>query len=515
MRRFVASAALCLSLSTIALRAAEAQTNYKLAPVGGRTTLVGGTGLVFGQDSASAFLNPATVVRIDSGRLAFSVNFYQLSVVDAPSWYQPGAIDRARFGDVRTEGASVDNFDFDTLPGSLCIYLRVADIPFLAHATSKELRERQARLGMCLASVTNSVYSFNGEDYAQPGAFGVSRQASNIRQSFRRISIGPTYSMYVDDTLAVGASLHFSRTSHRSTIGNTSTLYGGAATPISGIFYNASRGDSHDLSLTVGATYRVGKRQTVALAIEAPSLHFFGSGGINNYVHHEAAGASGTQSVAAEGPFRAQTPLRVAVGTGIEEPWGTAELNVSYHMPLGSTYRAKLEGRSFSSTGEASVDQASSLELSAASRGVVNIGVGGEYYLSRAISVLAGAGTDLSLVPKGALGGDPFNYYQSRTNMVTASIGWGSHGVGGDLLFGGELSYGWGERLAVNAYQLPSRIETTDHRQYSVLFIVAGSTSFRNIKRAVEDVTKALTPDARPKSAPARPPATSEPSPEE
>lgn len=504
-RRVTASVALFLAASAIAPRAAEAQANNKLAPVGGRTTLVGGTGLVFGQDSASAFLNPATVVRIDSGRLAFSVNFYQLSLITAPSWYQPGAVDRSRFGDVRTEGAAIDNFDFDTLPGSLCLYFKVSDIPFLAHATSKELREKKARLGMCLASVTNSIYSFNGEDYAQNGPFGVSRQSVNLRQSFRRIAIGPTYSMYVDDALAVGASVHLSRASHRSFVGNTSTLYGSAA-PISSVFYNASRGDSHELSFTIGATYRMNRHQTVAIAIEAPSLHLFGSGGINNYTHYDAAGESVTQSVSAEGEFTAQSPLRVAIGTGIEEKWGTAELNVSYHMPLGNTYRAQLDGRSFSGSGATSVDQASSLDLSAGSRGVVNIGVGGEYFLSRAISVLGGVGTDLSLVPKGTLGNDPFNYYAARTNTVTGSLGWGSHGEGGDLLLGGEVSYGWGERLAVNAYQLPNRIETTEHRQIAVLLILAGSTSFRNIKRAVEDVTRAIVPDTNKKKEPAKPP---------
>jgi hypothetical protein len=135
----------------------------------------------------------------------------------------------------------------------------------------------------------------------------------------------------------------------------------------------------------------------------------------------------------------------------------------------------------------------------------VNVGVGGEYFLSPAFSVLAGLGTDLSLVPRGTLATDPFNYYQSRTNTLTGSIGWGSHGVGGDLLIGGELSYGWGSRLAVNAYQVPNRIETTDHKQYALLLVVAGSTSFRNIKRAVEDVTNAISPGTAPRSTPATP----------
>ena len=91
------------------------------------------------------------------------------------------------------------------------------------------------------------------------------------------------------------------------------------------------------------------------------------------------------------------------------------------------------------------------------------------------------------------------NYYPANTNRLAASFGYGSHGEGGDLLLGGEFSYGWGERLAVNPYQLPSRLETTDERAYALLFVLAGSTTFKNIKRAVEDVTKSLDPKADPK----------------
>jgi len=474
---------------------ARAQSTYRLAPVGGRTTLVGGTGLAYGHDSAAAFLNPATVVRVDSLRLSFSVNFYQFSLAKAPRWYQPGDVDRGRFGDVSRDGAAIDNFDFDSLPGSLCLYFKVADIGFLSGEASKDLRERQARLGMCLASVQNGIYSYNDEGYSQANAFGVSRQSGSVRQSFRRFAIGPTYSMYVSNALAIGASLHVTRSSHRSIIGNTSTLYGGAA-PLSSVLYNTSRGDSHGLTMTVGATYRIGSRQTVAFALESPSLHLFGSGGISNYSHFDVPGESGTRGVAASGSFATQTPLRVSLGTGIEGAWGSAEVNVAFHTPVGSAYKAKLDGRTIDSNGVATVDRDVSLDLSARARGAVNVGVGGEYFFTPGLSVLGGLSTDISAVPRGALGKDPFNFYPDDMNRLAASVGVGSHGPGGDLLLGGEFSYGWGDRLAPNAYQVPARVETTDVTQYAVLLVLAGSTSLKNIKRAVEDVTKALDPSA-------------------
>ena len=55
-------------------------------------------------------------------------------------------------------------------------------------------------------------------------------------------------------------------------------------------------------------------------------------------------------------------------------------------------------------------------------------------------------------------------------------------------MIGGEFSAGWGERLAVNSYQLPPVIGTTGHGTYQLMFVVAGSTSLRAIKRAVDDM---------------------------
>jgi hypothetical protein len=479
--------AACLVPASVA-----AQGNYRLAPVGGRTTLVGGTGLAFGRDSASAFLNPATVVRVDAGRLAFSVNFYELSLFRSASWYAPGPIDRKNFGDVGSTNASVTSYGFDSLPSSLCIFLRVGDIDALARDVSKELRTLQARLGICLATVQASEFTFGSEDFSTATASGGTRQAQNIRQTFRRIAVGPTYAMYITNALAMGASVHVSRASFRSLLQSSATTYGGLA-PVTSQFFQSSSGDSYDLSATLGATYRIGRFQTVAASIEAPSLHAFGSGGTNSYTHFDGA-TSGTTSVAAHGDFASYTPLRLAIGTGIERPWGSAEVNVAYHLPIGSAYEAQFDGRRVDVAASQQSDVPVSLALATRARGAVNIGVGAEVVVAPALTVLGGLSTDLTTVPKGGLLSDPISYFPSRTNRVAASFGLGSHGEGGDLYFGGELGYAWGERLAVNSYQLPARLETTSFQAFSLLVVIAGSTTFRAIKRAVNDLTEIVDP---------------------
>lgn len=492
--------------------AAHAQASYRLAPVGGRTTLVGGTGVVFGRDTGGTFLNPATAVRIDKNRLSFSVDFYNLSLLHSGGWYQPGSIDKQRFGDVGVQGnTAVSSFDFDSLPGSICLFFGVGDLPFFKGNASKELRERQARLGICLASTVYNSFSFNAEDYSQNTPTGVSRQAQNFRQTFRKISVGPTYSMYVDNHLTIGASVHFSRSSHRSIIGGTATTYGGDSGPINSMLYRMSRGDSHELTATAGATYRISKRQSVGLVIESPSVHLFGSGGMNQQTDYRGdVVGSNTSSFAAAGAFVTRSPARVAIGTGIEGKWGNAEFDVAYHAPTSAAYSADFQGRSFTvGQDNVSIDQVQKVHLSAPALGVVNFGLGGEVFTSDRISLLGGVSTDTSIVPKGVLEKDTFNFYPARMHRLATSFGVGSHGEGGDLLIGAELSYAWGERLTPNVYQLPPQLDRADQQMYSLLFVLAGSTSFRTFRRAVDDVKKALDPTTdKNKPAPTAPPKT-------
>jgi hypothetical protein len=477
---------------------AHAQASNRLAPVGGRTTLVGGTGVIFGHDSASTFLNPATAVRVDKNRLSFSVDFYFLSLTRAPSWYQPGPIDRSRYGDVKSDGAqAISAFDFDSLPGSLCLFFGIADLPFLARAATKELREKQARLGLCLASISYTSFTFNAEGYEQRTASGVTRQAHNVRQTFRRLAVGPTYSMWIDNRVAIGASVHASRASHRSMLAANATTYRSAGGPVESSFYNFSRGDSHDLTATIGMTYRISPRQTVGVAVESPSLHLFGSGGFNQLTQVRGGGDE-TSSATASGSFVARTPARVSIGTGVEDDWGSAELNASYSTGLTNVYVAEFEGRQIDvGANGIPVDVEKRTTFGARSLGTVNLGAGAELYTSPRLSLLGGASIDVSVVPKGTLPADELHYYPARMHRTALSFGVGSHGGGGDLLVGTEVSYGWGERLAPNVYQTPPRLAATEQQVLGFLVVLAGSTSFKTFQRAVDDVKKAIVPEPK------------------
>src|SRR5580698_1907633 len=76
---------------------ARAQGNDRSAPTGGRSALMGNTGVALARDGAAPFINPATIVGIDDQRLAFSVNFFTYSLRRVSDWSEPGTVD-SRFG---------------------------------------------------------------------------------------------------------------------------------------------------------------------------------------------------------------------------------------------------------------------------------------------------------------------------------------------------------------------------------------------------------------------------------
>ncbi|MBX3207115.1 MAG: hypothetical protein KF764_18860 [Labilithrix sp.] len=500
-RALVAAGVLAATVATGAH--AGAQSNYRSAPVGGRSQLLGGTGMTYGRDAAAAFLNPATAVLVDDERLSFSVNFYTVSYVYAPRWFVPGPIDRGRFGALDIDDAAMTDLEFNALPSSLCLFFRMGDVKFLARA-QKDPRTREARLGLCFATISSQSFDFAAEGFSETRSPSVTRQAQTLAQRYTRFAVGPTYAMHVSNALAVGASFHASLANHRSLLAATATTYGSSPSAINSMFYSGSRGDSFQLDATVGATLRFGK-QTVGMSVRSPSVHVFGVGGANRQSYFDGAGSEAAL-VSAQGSFVSRSPPRLALGTGIEGTWGLAELDTSYHLPIDA-YSAELEGHQVTTRDGTVDDQRARFALTERARGVVNVAAGAELFVSPRLSVLTGLSTDFSAVPQGALeGGSLFNYYPHQTHRVAGSFGVSSHGTGGELLVGAELSAGWGQRLAVNSYQLPPTIGTTGHGTYQLMLVVAGSTSLRAIKRAVEDVREVITtPKPRAPAQPAKP----------
>jgi len=466
---------LALFLATLPTQVAYAQSNYRSSPIGGRSTLMGGTGLNYGSDGAAPFMNPATLAVVGDDRLSFSVNFYTFTAFRARRWYTPGDVDTARFGDRTGDDAAMTDLEFNALPSSLCLFLSSS---------------RTSRLALCGASIQTSSFTFASERHETPLVDGrLTRIQQTMLVSFTRFALGPTYAVQLNDRLTFGATIHGSLAMHRSAINANANTYGGTAPPITSSFYSGSRGDAFALHALAGVTYRFG-RYSVAAAVEGPSLHVFGIGAANLNTHFEGSGATAnamSNSIGLDGSFVSSTPLRVGIGTGFVGDKGTAELNLSFHAPMRSAYEADFSGTSVTVENSVAREERMRVRLSHNARPVLNGGIGGEYFLSPSLSVLGGLSTDFSAAPTTEPRGDLLNYYTARSHRLAGSLGFGSHGNEGELLVGTEVSYAWGQRLAVNSYQLPPTFGRSDHGTFMALLIVAGSTSLSSLRRAVSD----------------------------
>lgn len=487
----VASTLVAFAAVTFATARADAQLSYRLAPIGGRSQLLGGTGMAYGRDASASFLNPATAVLVDDQRLSFSVNFYRFTLLSASNWWAPGAVDKSKFGDVSTKTESLTDLDFDTLPSSLCFYFSSAKLQPIASAL-KDPGTRDAHVGFCFATAEAAEFNFGADNNSTTHASGsTTRQAQTLSQKYTRFAAGPTYAIRVNNALSLGASVHASITSFKSIFAASASTFGGPAPPITSSFYGATKGASFQVDATLGATLRFG-HQTVGLSLRTPSLHVFGRGGVNRDTTYDAGGGSNTDQLAATGSFAAQTPLRIGIGTGVEDHWGTFEVDAFYYHQLGNSFRAQVDGFRTQTTPGGVVDTPVSLDLHEQSNGVVNLAAGAEIFMSERISFLTGLSTDVSAAQKGTLQDSTFNYFGYGANRLSGTFGIGTHGSNGELMIGSELQYGWGQRLAVNPYQLPAEIGTADYKTYQLMVIVAGSTSLRALRKVVEDVKKVV-----------------------
>jgi hypothetical protein len=464
------------------------QTSYRLAPIGGRSQLLGGTGIVYGRDASASFLNPATAVLVDDQRLSFSVNFYRFTYANASDWWAPGPVDTSRFGNIDVRRTSLASVDFDILPSSLCFYFVSSRLQLISSA-------EPAHVGFCFATIESAAFNFAAQDFSEVRANGsVTRQAQTISQNYSQFAAGPTYAFRVNDTLSLGASVHAGLTNHRSLLSASATTYGTPTTPITSSFYAASTGTAFQLEGTLGGTMRFGK-QTVGLSVRTPSLHIAGTGGVNRDTTYAGSGGA-TDQLSATGSFTATSPLRIGIGTGAEGVWGQLEVNAFYFHELGSTYRAQLGGHEVTTTGGPAIDKQVNLDVHQHSSGVVDLAIGAELFMSERISLLLGLSNDVSAVRSQPLAAGPFNYFGYGADRISSSVGIGTHGGNGELDVGAELTYGWGERLAVNSYQLPPVLGSADYKTFEVMIIVAGSTSLPALKKAVDEVKKVVVDPA-------------------
>ena len=460
--------------------AARAQANPRSAPIGGRSALMGGTGVALARDGSAPFLNPATILNISDSGLAFSVNFYTFQATDLGSFHQPGAVDTARYGALSLPNTSLDSSRADALPSTLCLFLTIGHWGDNVEQPEPDTGHRKGRrkLAACFGSLEREAFSATASGYSGTSPQGVTAaQAVSIQRSWNRIYVGPSYSVYVTDDVAIGAALDGIGTLASSTW-SVDTQVGGPRVATSGSAYDtAMSAYSIDLGAMLGLMWRVDDARVFGASVSTPALHLFG-----HYDGTEAlqsSGRGGTSKLAtSSGGFSAPPPVRIGLGLGSQTRRLRLEGDVGAYLPL---------------TDLAHVDVQSAPNPPAVrSQPAVDAAIGAEYFVSPGFSFLGGASTDFTTLaplpsspPIGTLA-------ESRTERVTGSFGIGSYGDGSELLLGMELSYAWGRSIAVDPFVEPTSLALVDQHTWTAMFIIAGSASLSAFRRTLRDLGRVV-----------------------
>ncbi len=492
-----------LAVALAASGTARAQGNDRSAPSGGRSALMGNTGVALARDGSAPFVNPAAMGAIEDQRIAFSVNFFTYQITHFGGWNQPGTVDTAQFGPLKLNGAQDESKKFQGLPSTLCLFLTLAPGRPAGEGEARGGHRGGQKLAFCIGSLETTVVNLTSLSFNGSTPAGSTAQIESIARSWSRLYVGPSYSLYATDHFAIGLSLHGVATVESFVVDASSltSLAGGSAAQSA--LGSAGSGYSFDLAALLGATYTLGA-WTLGASLQLPALHVLGQYQATS--HDEFGGMAGGQDTTdftnGSGSFSAPPPARASVGVGLELPRITVEADAFLDFPAPDAISTSLHGTSTDLAAGALTSSPFAARYSIDSRPALNGAAGAEYFFTPSFSVIGGANTNISTLPGLAPASSLGNILQSRTNYVGASIGIGSYGRGGDLLFGFQLDYGWGQALVVNPYVLPNEWALVDTHSYAATLILAGATDLRTIGRAVEKIERVVTTGSPDEAAP-------------
>ncbi len=480
---------------------AAAQGNALSAPTGGRSALMGNTGVALSRDGSAPFLNPATIVRINDNSLAFSVNFYTFAATSFNGWHQPGPVDTSQFGNVALGGTSTSTNGFRIFPSTLCLFFTIRGVTAEGSNDGGLHRGRQ-KLAVCFGSTEFEDVVLPALPFHGNTALGATAQTQSLERNWNRFQAGPTYSISLSDDFAIGASLHGVYTSESFILDSssiTSLASGGAVQSSLGAGVSAH---AFDVAAIVGAAYHRGSF-TLGASVQVPTVHVFGNYSATLHGDYGLAGTDNATLSSGTGTFSAPPPMRFSLGAGAEWKGLVVELDESLQVPMGAI-AASVNGSATTLTGTTATTTPLSAFYSVPEHMAWNTALGAEYFVSKSFSLVGGASTSLSTLPALSPTMSLGNVVQAKTSSASASLGIGSYGAGADLLIGAQLGYAWGQAMAVNPYVLPNDWAVVDMRSYSVMLVLAGATDLRAIGRAVEKVENVVT-SGNPEIAPVDP----------
>lgn len=482
MRAFHRVAGLAALAVGLCARPLHAQGNYRGSPQGGRSALMGGTGVALGRDGSIPFLNPAGLTRVEGGTVSFSTNFFSFAHTKYDRFFQPARETGASpIGARQLDSPSYTQNKLDGVPSTLCLYFRVG---------KPKTNEKQTRqvAALCFGSTERSSNDATALQLSrQVGPYAVS-QTQTFDRSFRRFLFGPTYAIRIKEQWSLGAALHLVGTTYSATTSASNIVSGDNANSGSTL-QSDFNGNSYELALRVGASYKLDRHVTFGISTQLPALHLFGglsATRVNTTI--QSGGNQTMTSMLGTGSFRAAPPPSVATGFGIESWPMRVESDLFLYFPLGPAFQSKLDVTTQTVQSSAVQKTTNKITVVEKAHAVIDAAFGVERYLNPSFSLLGGFSTDFSANPPLAATPAFGSVLWSRNSRAAVSFGVGSYGGAGELLLGAELSYARGKAYVADALGTPNQLALVNQTSWTALFVLSGKTSFAQVRKTVDRI---------------------------
>jgi hypothetical protein len=476
---------------------ARAQETYLGTPMGGRSALMGNTGLALGVDGAAPFLNPASIANIDNTQLAFGANLYALTLVRSANWYKPGIIDNNAFAGLVPADQSFSSAGLTILPSAVCYFYsrpappgeRPANYTPSDWEAVLEVFGAKDKIGLCLGITQQQRFALQTQSLAVPTSSGSFKRSEDLIRNWTKFDLGPAYSRRILPNLTIGASVVASVTLFDSLQTQSTFAVPNDGRPTtSSTLITSQSGWSGDVYGTIGVHWRFLKRYVLGASFRTPSIHVVD--GYRSYYLEAASGDSTTLlNWQGSGGFRANTVPRLAIGLGVEFERLKLELDLFYHTPWPKMITADIEVQSTAITdGRIQSQSTQKLNFRYDARHVFDAAIGLEWFVLRKFSILAGFSTSFAGIEPLSANPVPGAPITSRQNQLSGSLGVGSYGVHGTLYVGAQVSVSYGQATSVNSLVLPPKLDLADFDSVRIIGVIAGSFNLRTFEQAVGQI---------------------------
>jgi len=386
--RRAAGAAACVLGLAAAARATDSK--YQSYIVGDRAAGMGGAVVSLADSVDACYYNPAGLVRARASSVSLSANLYGFQRYQVDSGLYPGE-------DVRSGS-------FVTIPASMGGLLKAT--PRLSLAVAALVPDRELLSEIVAYQDSRHLYQYSIDS-----------------QTFW---IGPSAAYRLTPACSVGLSLF---TVYRSFNESVSVFYD----DYDQAYGRARKFDDVALAAVLGLQFQPGGDWRVGLTAQSPTLHVYDQG---KTTEHAAGGSirGDNYYYTDEVETDSRQPAKLALGIGRMAPGVYAcGLDLTYHLPTS------YDLQTWQFAGE--LQRARVVRAS-----VLDVNLGGEYYLRKRYPVRAGFFTGFSSVPASD---DPDRYATSRVDTcgLTASVGRETEttafNVGVTYVFGSGKDNGW------------------------------------------------------------------------